>query len=148
MSPGQNSLPNLTDEEKAAGISVSMALVPWAARPQPTAPQSTQGRAHGSSGEAQPTALEAQTAQSHKLFAQSHLKGASHAPGELQATIPYDMDSLLPCCAGGTTLQFTTCLESGWPLVLTHTQLLGDRGLRSTSHHHPLRKSSSSAQMP
>lgn len=118
MSPGQNSLPNLTDEEEAAGISVSMALVPWAAQPQPPAPQNTQGRAHRSSGEAQPTALEAQTAQSHKLFAQSHLKGASRTPGELQATIPYGMDSLLLCCAGGTTLQFITCLESGWPLVL------------------------------
>lgn len=140
MSPGQNSLPNLTDEEEAAGISVSMAPLPQAAWPQPPAPQSTQGRAHGSSGEAQPTALEAQTAQSHKLFAQSHLKGASHAPGELQATIPYNTDPLLPCCAGGTTLQFTTCLESGWPLVLIPYSAAGGQG---TVEHIP---SSSSAQ--
>lgn len=140
MSPGQNFLPNLTDEEEAAGISVSMALVSRAARPQPPAPHSTQRRAHRSSGEAQPTALEVQTAQSHKLFAQSHLKGASHAPGELQATIPYGMDSLLPCCAGGTTLQFTTCLESGWPLVLTPYSAAGGQG---TVEHIP---SSSSAQ--
>lgn len=127
-SPGQNFLPNLTDEEVAAGISVSVAPLPQAARPQPPAPQNTQGRAHGSSGEAQPTALEVQTAQSHKLFAQSHLKGASHAHSELQATIPYNMDSLLPCCDGGTTLQLTTCLESGWPLVLISHPAAGGQG--------------------
>lgn len=38
--------------------------------------------------------------------------------------------------------------SQGGPWSSPHTQLLGDRGLWSTSHHHPLRKSSSSAQMP
>lgn len=34
MSPDQNFLPRLADEKVPAGISVSMAPVPWAAQPQ------------------------------------------------------------------------------------------------------------------
>lgn len=49
VSPGQNFLASLIDEELAAEISVAMALVPGMAQLQPPAQGGTQGRAQGSS---------------------------------------------------------------------------------------------------
>lgn len=100
VSPGQNFLPKLSDE-----ISVSMAPVPGTAQPQPQG--APKGGLMDPLGRLNQGALEVLTAQSHQVFALSHLKGD---PGELQTIVPRSTGSLLPCCDRGTALQFITSL--------------------------------------
>lgn len=124
VSPGQNCPPKLTE---AAEICVH-----GNCSRDSTAPGCTQGRAHGSSGEAQPTALKV-TQLRATTYLQCHISKEPHTPSESQAPLPSSPDGLLPCCDGGTALHLIT--SSPWvlsrvrlPLVLTPSSAAGAEG--------------------
>lgn len=145
VSPGQNSLPNLSDEELAAEISVSLAPVPWTA--QPPAPGCTQGRALGSSGEAQPRSSGSSNSSKPPAFCTVTSQRSLTHPVSSKPPFPA---ALVHSCCAVTEAQLSSspppaprcCPQSGWPLLLTPSSAAGGH------HHHPLPKNSNSAQMP
>lgn len=116
-----------------------MAAAPGTA--QPPAPGGTQGKAHGSS---QPKSSGLQTAQSLKLFALSHLQGASDTP---VSSKPPLHTALLHSCHAVMEAQLSPHQQQ--LIVLSRARvapgphpILSCWGteLCSTSHHHPLQR--------
>lgn len=121
MSLGQSFLPNLTEEELAAEISVSMAPAPGSAQPAPSP------RVH--SGEGTWILWGCSANSSGRSNSSKPRDFCTLTSQRCQGTVPYSPNSLLPCCDGGTALQFISAVPSqAGPWPSPHPQLLGAEG--------------------